>query len=406
MPCHRRMSCKSSLQKIPCGFVTRLNTASAAGIKHLNAVETTALTVGIIRTSSIGDVVLATSCLSLLKQVLPEAKILWLGKSPSLSIIKDAFPDIECVEIARSLKVHEILKQLKDVSFLLDLQMNLRSRIISHAFKSKFRRPIFSCSKNQLQRNRLILESRIYGRKRELPVRALESLKPQYVQMRDSLFLALEAMKILPKNFVVSKDGLVPNLPMGNCDENSRLDQMLGKRWIAVSPGASYETKQAPLQLFTESLELLQQKLVAEGDVGNLGLILLGDHKDAVVCKEFAETLQWSGPVLNFAGQLSLLENAVILRHTVCLLSNDSALGHIAEAVDTPVLVLFGPTVEGFGFAPRKKESRAFSSLLGCRPCSKHGKAPCRFGDKLCFLQISREDIAMHMKNLVSGRAR
>lgn len=370
----------------------------------MKTVENIPVKIGILRTSSIGDVVLATSCLRLIKSVLPDVKILWLGRSPSLSLIRDAFPDVECVEIDRNLKIHEILKFLKDVNFLLDLQTNLRSRIVSHAFKNKYRRPIFSCPKNQLQRNRLILESRIYGRKRQLPQRALEPLKPQYVQMRDSLLSALETLKFVSKNLSVPKDTWVPSIPVDHYPNKGFLfNELRGKHWIAVSPGASYETKQAPLELFTNSLSLVQKSFQAD-ELKDLGLIFLGDKNDAEVCGQLLEKLSWTGPVLNFASRLTLWENAVVLSQSVCLLSNDSSLGHIAEAVETPVLVLFGPTVEGFGFAPRKKESKAFSSLVGCRPCSKHGKAPCRFGDKLCFFQIPREDIALHMSNLLRAR--
>jgi ADP-heptose:LPS heptosyltransferase len=362
------------------------------------------LKIAILRTSSIGDVVLATSCLSLLKEVTPNAKIVWLGKSPSLSVIRDAFPSVECIEIDKNLKIYEILKRLSDVDFFLDLQVNLRSRIISHAFKNRFRRPIFSCSKSQLHRNRLVLESRIYGRRRELPLRAMESLKPQFVQMTDALLYALEITKCLPKKFTARKESLIPNLPVNHYEDKKDLfSTITGKRWIAVSPGASYETKQAPLSLFSESLEKLQYSLQKENFQEPLGLIFLGDKKDAEICQFLIQALNWSGPVLNFSGRLTLWENAVILNKTLYLLSNDSSLGHIAEAVGTPALVLFGPTVEGFGFAPHKKESRAYSSRLGCRPCSKHGKSPCRFGDKLCFLQIPQGDLVQYMKELVMG---
>lgn len=365
---------------------------------HLKPADTSPIKIGILRTSSIGDLVLATSCISLLKRLLPEAKILWLGKNPSLSLIEDAFPDIECVELAKALKINEVLKTLKDVSFLLDLQTNLRSRIISHAYKNRYRKPIFFCPKNQLQRNRLILESRIYGRKRQLPVRAIESLKPQYTQMSDSLLLALQTLNLVQKNFSLAKEDCVPFLPVDHYeDKKSFLKDMEGVRWIALSPGASYETKQAPLDLFADTLKKLQ----TQSGLAHLGLIFLGDQKDSELSKGLMQRIQWSGPIINFAGRLSLWENAVVLKKAVCLLGNDSALGHIAEAVETPVLTLFGPTVEGFGFAPRKTESRAFSSLLGCRPCSKHGKAPCRFGDKLCFSQISREDLALHISKLL-----
>ncbi len=371
---------------------------------QLNQKLTEELKVGIIRTSSIGDVILATACLNLLRDYLPHAKIVWLGKAPSLRLLKEAFPDIECIEIDRSLKIHEILNHLQDVSFLLDLQTNLRSRIIAHAFKSRFRKPIFSCPKNQLQRNRLILESRIYGRKRQLSTRATEALTLQFKQMRDSLFNALQVLKLIPKAQASARDGLVPFVPTEHFSRDTDwLAQIKGRRWIAIAPGASYETKQAPIEIFAESISRLKDLLADHAELQNLGLVYLGDANDQSVCKTLIEKIGWDGEQLNLAGALSLWENAVLLQNCVCLLANDSALAHLAESVDTPSLVFFGPTVEGFGFAPRKPESRAFSVLLGCRPCSKHGKSPCRFGDKLCFWQISRDDVALHMKDLLVG---
>jgi len=61
---------------------------------------------------------------------------------------------------------------------------------------------------------------------------------------------------------------------------------------------------------------------------------------------------------------------------------------HMAEAVHVDVAVLFGPTVEGFGYAPFRSGSRAFSAKVGCRPCSKSDISNCRYGDKLCFEKI------------------
>jgi ADP-heptose:LPS heptosyltransferase len=137
---------------------------------------------------------------------------------------------------------------------------------------------------------------------------------------------------------------------------------------------------------------------VRAGDrAGSARLVFFGDDQDRQAALKLADSLNWSGPVLNLAGRLSLWETAVALRETSSLLSNDSSLGHIAEAVDTPTGILFGPTIESFGFAPRMRQSRAFSTLLGCRPCSKHGKITCRYGDKLCFTSLRAEDVAGHL---------
>lgn len=373
----------------------------------MNPVETTPCKIGLIRTSSIGDVVLATACISLLRKIQPSIKIVWLGKAPSLSLIKDAFPEVECVEISRTAKTYEVLAALNDVSFLLDLQTNLRSRIIAHSFKSRYKKPIFSSPKSHLRRNRLVLESRIYGRRRVLSHRAVESLKPQFKQMRESLFIALQNLKIVSKTFQLPEEELYPFIPTQHYDRFSPLvDKLKGRLWIALAPGASYETKQAPLPILIEILDLLAKSFTETGLAKKIGLVLLGDKKDRVLCEKLEANLKWEAPILNFAGDLSLWENGVVLKEAICLLCNDSALGHIAEAVGTPAVVLFGPTVEGFGFAPVKKGSKAFSTLLGCRPCSKHGKAPCRFGDMLCFWNINRQEVADHIHELVNSNER
>jgi ADP-heptose:LPS heptosyltransferase len=173
-----------------------------------------------------------------------------------------------------------------------------------------------------------------------------------------------------------------------------------------VAPGAAHPTKQAPFQLFVDILTRLKQKL--DGPfAAKLGLVFLGDEKDRPFTREILDHLnkseQWQGPILNLAGRASLPEAALALREASALLSNDSSLGHIAEAVETPTAILFGPTIESFGFAPRMRQSKAFSVLLGCRPCSKHGKIECRFHDKLCFAGMPVPEIVQHLNLLLSA---
>lgn len=357
------------------------------------------LKIGIIRSSSIGDVVLASSCLHLLQLLRIEADIVWIGKEPALSIIKDSFPSIRCFEITKTTAMREVLNVLEGSDFLLDLQTNLRSRIISKSFKKNFRKPYFICPKSYFQRNRLILEGRVYGRKHTLSQRAREVVKHQYRLMSDTLLSALQKNKILDS--LTFDSHKTPELfdpyPMLDVSKYQQsppwLKVLQYGKWVGVACGASYETKRAPLDIFSGVLNTLQTQHY-HASSQPLGLLLLGDLKDREVSLKLLEELNWKGPVLNLSGQISLSENAVALKYASCLLSNDSSLGHIAEAVDTPTAILFGPTVEGFGFAPRKKESRAFSAPLGCRPCSKHGKNPCRFGDMLCFKQLPQQEIS------------
>jgi ADP-heptose:LPS heptosyltransferase len=102
-----------------------------------------------------------------------------------------------------------------------------------------------------------------------------------------------------------------------------------------------------------------------------------------------------------FAGKLTLPETGYALSFAKATISNDSGLAHLSESVNTPVAVLFGPTVEAFGFAPRMKQSKSFSSDLGCRPCSKHGQIACRFKDQRCFHDVSVDKVVEHIWELI-----
>ena len=61
----------------------------------------------------------------------------------------------------------------------------------------------------------------------------------------------------------------------------------------------------------------------------------------------------------------------------------------MAEAMGTPSVVLFGPTVREFGYSPFLPESQLLESALElrCRPCSPDGRGLCRNQDTLTCLK-------------------
>ncbi len=355
------------------------------------------LNVGIIRSSSIGDIILATSCLDLLKQLSYPVKVTWIGRNPGLALIKSAFPDIEILEMSSYDSTAEVVKQLSKIHLLVDLQTNLKTHLICRQFRKIYGKTSFTCNKLQLHRSRLVLEGRIYGRRRILPPRAIKPSKLQYKLMSDTLYYAL--MDLLPEKYTNSIKQFKPQpfLPIEHFDQSTAKVKFQSHKedlWLAIAPGASFEVKAAPVHIFMAIINKLEEIKAQKKELSTVGLIFVGDENDRKVSHDIINRMSWSGPVMNICGEVSLFETAAILKQTKCLLGNDSALGHMAEAVQTPVAILFGPTVEGFGFAPRLKTSRAFSTPLGCRPCSKHGKTPCRYKDKKCFEELSTHDIA------------
>lgn len=368
------------------------------------------LRIGIYRTSSLGDVVLATACLDFLAALSVPTEVLWVGRGASLAMVTGSWPHVKGIELTKSESskgLAKAVRDLKECHFFIDLQGNLRSQWLGRRLRGLFGIPYFGAHKSQLARSRMILEARMRGRRKPLPQASLCVPRLQYQTMVDTLRRALRDHLPLEHQIGLETESYHPRLPIPDQFDPPWRKELRFGAWLGVAPGAAHPTKEAPLDILAEILLAVRQRLQAMSEVDQalnypLGLVFFGDQKDREKARLLLDRLQWTGPVLNLAGRLSLWESAVALHETNALLSNDSSLSHIAEAVDTPTAVLFGPTIEAFGFKPRLHQSRAFSSLLGCRPCSKHGKLPCRYGDKLCFTTLNTNVIANHLSHLLT----
>ena len=94
------------------------------------------------------------------------------------------------------------------------------------------------------------------------------------------------------------------------------------------------------------------------------------------------------------AGELPLRASAALIERADVLVTNDSAPLHIAGAVGTRVVALFGPTVPAFGFGPIGAEDRiAEVHNLSCRPCSKHGPMVCPLLHHRCMKDLDVHEV-------------
>lgn len=362
--------------------------------------------IAIIRASSIGDVVLASACLSWLKSLELESQVLWVGQKPTLKLLQAAYPDLDVLDLKANRSLADMVKQLESYDLIVDLQTSLRSIFLCLLFRLKYGRPSYFTKKNYFRRGFSILRATLFGRLAQFHNKSSNVLY-QYRSMLDTAYRALSDANV--NNELINKLSLsraYPSLPFSPEEQSVHLQIFQGhdvKFWLAVAPGASFETKRASVEIFCgiilELKQLLSQK--TRSSEGQFGLVLLGSEADEAPCDKIAKQLDWSGPVLNLVGALDLEDVRIVLAKCSALLSNDSGLAHIAEAVATPTAVLYGPTVESYGFAPWMQESKAFSAPLGCRPCSKHGKRTCRYQDKACFEGIEIKAVAKHLSSLL-----
>ena len=104
------------------------------------------------------------------------------------------------------------------------------------------------------------------------------------------------------------------------------------------------------------------------------------------------EALDGIPAVRDFTNRTSLRETCALLRASSVLITGDSGPMHLAGAVGTPVLALFGPTTEEWGFFPAGPKDRVLEVPLACRPCTLHGRKHCD-RDHACMYTLTPERV-------------
>ena len=94
-------------------------------------------------------------------------------------------------------------------------------------------------------------------------------------------------------------------------------------------------------------------------------------------------------PPVNMAGQLSLKELAALSARARCFVGVDSAPMHIAAAMQTPVVALFGPSGDK-EWAPWHTPHRTLTSDFPCRPCGLDGCGGSKISECLTTIPVER----------------
>ncbi len=152
---------------------------------------------------------------------------------------------------------------------------------------------------------------------------------------------------------------------------------------IAIAPGARHWNKRWPVEHFQE----LSHLLLARG----FEIVFYGSLAESELIEHIRKGLP-AGTHRSLAGETDLTETAHSFAKCSAAITNDSGLLHIAEAVGTPVIALFGPTVQQFGFAPRTANAIILEvEGLYCRPCTAIGRGDCPEKHFRCMSEIGAE---------------
>jgi heptosyltransferase-3 len=181
---------------------------------------------------------------------------------------------------------------------------------------------------------------------------------------------------------------LVPGMAAeARIDEVLRTHGLARGSFIQLHPGSRWLFKCWPAARVAELAALLVQ----EGE-----RIVITGAPDARE-QAMAETIAGQTPsaVINLAGQLSLPELAALTGRAKAFVGVDSAPMHIAAAMGTPAVALFGPSGE-VEWGPWMAVHRiVVSDVHPCRPCGNDGCGGSKVSDCLETLPVSRVHAAL-----------
>lgn len=168
--------------------------------------------------------------------------------------------------------------------------------------------------------------------------------------------------------------------------------------FVAMAPGAAYgKAKQWPPGRFAELAVRAHEAL-------GMRTVLVGTRSDAGVCAEIvraARRLAPEAPVpADLSGRTDLPALASVLSAARTVVANDSGAMHLAGAVGTPVVAIFGSTNEQqtrpLTSGPDDAPPRLVTHPVWCRPCMLR-ECPI---DHRCMRGISAEVVVRQIEDL------
>ena len=153
-----------------------------------------------------------------------------------------------------------------------------------------------------------------------------------------------------------------------------------GKYYIII-PGARWQTKIWPAEYYAQLVCIISKKL----NLSDLTPVIVGSRKDEEIAEKISKLSR--GITVNLTGKTTLRELVSIIKGASFVITNDSGPMHIASAVKTPVIAIFGPTSPVLT-GPYGQQHIVLTAGLPCQPCFKR---TCK--DIKCMTELRPEKV-------------
>lgn len=324
----------------------------------------------IIKPSSLGDIIDALPAVGAIRKRFPSARISWLVKPEWAGILKGhpAIDEVIAVPF-RWGAVFQLMQAVRKRSFdlVVDLQGLLRSAILGRAAGASVRIGFAAAREGAPW---------FYTDRVPIPEGVVHAVD-RYRMIAKGLGCDVETVNFdIPSSVEIGRN-IRRLLSEGGFSEATP--------FVLIHPTARWESKKWEPIRFSELADWLAREK-------KLPIVFVGSKGE----KEEVDRIlgRMKQPAINFAGKTSLLELAELIRRAAFFICNDSGPMHLASAVGTPVVALFGPTDPrkigpyGTGHTIIRKES----SCAGCR------RDRCARGNE-CMKAISVDEVIRAIEN-------
>jgi len=331
----------------------------------------------VIRFSSIGDLVLASPLLRVLRARFPDGQIDFVTRKEYAELVRSNHNlnytyELDTSEGFDGLRALKKRIKAEGYELILDIHDSLRSKYLRSI---RGPRRILVLNKRILERSLLVgMKKNIYKEIVSVVDRYIEPLS-QFGVVNDGKGLELH----IPDEVLFGLSGKMAKL---------RLDRF--EKIIGLCPGARHNTKRWATDRYAE----IGVRCASDMDAK---VFIFGGPDETELCTALADRINrevGTERASHFCNQLSLLETAAAMEYCDVVVSNDTGLMHLATAMNRKVVAIFGSTVREFGFFPYDESAVVLERAgLYCRPCSHIGRRECPEKHFRCMLEIGVDDV-------------
>ncbi len=343
----------------------------------------------VVRLRSIGDTVLTTPSLIALKRFLPDAQIDILLEDWVAPVLDgfDAVDNIPTFQPKSKKSRVEIALKLRRNKY--DVVFNLHGGTTSTFFvrstgaKHRFG---FSHYRYKSLYNHRLSSATDFWKKKDLHS-AEQHLAlfgfagvPVEDKPKSRLVVTEMASKSLEEKLTAETQrsaGISQRLFPRSSAETLRLD---GEKIALIHPAAAFDTKQWATENFARVAEFLCEK--------GFSVIAIATKKERDVLENLKRS---SSAQITTFDDLTLPEITALASKAELFVGNDSGIAHIAAAMDTPSVVIFGSSNIVHWRPWTNAPNEIVYEKLPCQPCAGHFCA--EFGEPKCILSVKTESV-------------